>query len=143
MARIFHNTLERIELDYAGDAQRIWNDRPSSATLIRRFLQFDGMILRMAAKAANTLYRDFKVPLSDASSLDVTPEDAVRRVFQRAGFIGRYVSDEEVIYLARELYVRYPAIFAKPCLDITRQACWPERPRCSVCILNRACMKLY
>jgi endonuclease III len=142
MARIFHNTLEHIETDYEGDAHRIWNDSPSSATLIKRFLQFDGMVLRMAAKAANSLYRDFKVHLSDSTSLDVAPEYFVRRVFQRTGFISRHSSDEELIYLARELHLKYPGVFDKPCLEISRAVCWPERPQCLQCPLNRACLKI-
>ena len=141
MARIFHNTLGHIAQAYEGQAQRIWNDKPSSATLIKRFLQFDGMVLRMAAKAANSLYRDFKVALSDASSLDVAPEYFVRRVFQRTGFISRHSSDEELIYLARELHLKYPAVFDKPCLDIARTVCWPEKPNCRECRLNRGCLK--
>ena len=143
MARIFYNTLEHIDQDYDGDAQRIWNDSPSSATLIKRFLQFDGMVLRMAAKAANSLYRDFKVELSDATSLDITPEFFVRRVFQRTGFISRQSSDEELIYLARELHLRYPGVFDKPCQDITRSVCRQERPNCRECPLNRACLKIF
>jgi endonuclease III len=143
MARIFFNTLEHIEQDYDGEAQRIWNDKPSSATLIKRFLQFDGMVLRMAAKAANSLFRDFKVHLSDSTSLDVAPEYFVRRVFQRTGFISRHSSDEELIYLARELHLKYPGVFDKPCLEITRAVCWPERPKCRECRLNRACLKIF
>jgi endonuclease III len=142
MARIFYNTLEHIEQDYEGDARRIWNDKPSSATLIKRFLQFDGMALRMAAKAANSLYRDFKVALSDATSLDISPDYFVRRVFLRTGFISRHSSDEELIYLARELHLKYPGVFDKPCLDVTRAVCWPERPNCRECGLNRACLKI-
>ncbi len=143
MARIFFNTLEHIATDYDGDAHRIWNDTPPSATLIKRLLQFDGMVLRMAGRAANTLYRDFKVPLADASSLDVTPEFYVRRIFQRAGFLSRISSDEEIIYLARELHVKYPGIFDKPCLDVAQAWCRPERPKCGECPISRGCMKFY
>ena len=143
MARIFYNTLEHIETDYDGRANRIWDDTPSSATLIKRFLQFDGMAVRMASKAANSLYRDFKVQLSDASSLDIAPEYFVRRVFQRTGFISRQSSDEELIYLARELHLKYPGIFDKPCLEITRSVCWPERPNCGDCELSRGCLKYF
>ena len=102
-----------------------------------------GMVLRMAAKAANSLYRDFKVGLSDATSLDIAPEYCVRRVFQRTGFISRHSSDEELIYLARELHLKYPGVFDKPCLEITRMVCWPERPKCRECQLNRACLKIF
>ncbi len=141
MARIFHNSLNHIEKFYGGSANQIWADRPSSAALIKRFLQFDGMGLRLATRAANKLYRDFKVDLSDASSLDITPEYYIRRVFMRAGFIGRNASDEELIYCARELHLRYPAIFDKPCEEIADTVCRQEDPECEKCPLEASCMK--
>lgn len=143
MARIFHNSLNHIDKFYDGNAKQIWSDSPSSATLIRRFLQFDGMGLRLASRAANKLYRDFKVDLSDASSLDITPEHYIRRVFMRAGFIGRNASDEELIYCARELHLRYPAIFDKPCEDIAETVCKLENPICHQCPLEASCMKFF
>lgn len=141
MARIFHNTLAHIEKVYDGNANKIWSDTPSSATLIKRFLQFDGMGLRLASRAANKLYRDFKVALSDASSLDITPEYYLRRVFMRTGFIGRHASDEELIYCARELHLRYPAIFDRPCEEIAETVCKHENPVCGKCPLEPSCMK--
>lgn len=141
MARIFHNSLNHIEKYYGGSANQIWADRPSSAALIKRFLQFDGMGLRLASRAANKLYRDFKVELSDSSSLDITPEFYIRRVFKRAGFIGRNASDEELIYCARELHLKYPAIFDKPCEDIATTVCMLENPVCQKCPLENSCMK--
>lgn len=143
MARIFHNTLDHIEKSYGGSANEIWSDRPSSATLIKRFLQFDGMGLRLASRAANKLYRDFKVNLSDASSLDITPEYYIRRIFMRTGFIGRHASDEEMIYSARELHLRYPAIFDKPCEEIVNTVCRKEDPQCGKCPLEPSCMKFF
>lgn len=143
MARIFHNSLNHIEKSYGGNANQIWSDTPSSAALIKRFLQFDGMGLRLASRAANKLYRDFKVDLSDASSLDITPEHYIRRVFMRAGFIGRNASDEELIYCARELHLRYPAIFDKACEEIADTVCTQEDPICQKCPLEASCMKFF
>lgn len=143
MARIFYNTLEHIESAYEGNAARIWNDGPSSAALIKRFLQFDGMSVRTASKAANMLFRDFKIKLSDSSSLDVTPDYYVRRIFRRTGFINRNASDEELIYCARELHLRYPGIFESPCEEIADTVCKSEKPVCRECPLSASCMQLY
>jgi len=142
MARIFYNTLEHVTQAYEGDATRLWNDQPSSATLIKRFLQFDGMGLRIATRTANGLFRDFKIRLSDSSSLDVTPELPVRRVFRRTGFINRHASDEELIYSARELHLRYPGIFEKPCWEIVHRVCKSENPLCNECPLDSSCLKI-
>jgi endonuclease III len=141
MARIFHNTLEHIAQHYEGDARLIWREHPSSATVIRRFLQFDGMTIRMAARVANSLYRDFKVRVTDTSSLDLSPDQYTRRIFQRTGFINRTSSDEELIYCARELHLGYPGIFDKPCEEIARTVCTVEKPDCRHCPLNDSCMK--
>ena len=143
MARIFHNTLEHIESAYEGDASRVWNDEPSSAALIKRFLQFDGMSVRAASKAANMLFRDFKIKLSDSSSLDVTPDSYVRRIFRRTGFINRNASDEELIYCARELHLRYPGIFDRPCEEIADTVCKTEKPACRECPLTASCMQIF
>lgn len=142
MARIFHNTLEHVSHAYEGDATRLWNDQPSSATLIKRFLQFDGMGLRIATRTANGLFRDFKIKLSDSSSLDVTPDLPVRRVFRRTGFINRHASDEELIYSAREMHVRYPGIFEKPSEEIVKRLCKAEDPLCHECPLDTSCLKI-
>lgn len=143
MARIFYNTLEHVAHHYEGDATRLWSDQPSSAALIKRLLQFDGMGLRIATRTANGLFRDFKVKLSDSSSLDVTPEMAVRRIFHRTGFINRQASEEELIYSARELHLRYPGIFEKPCEEIAARVCKAEDPLCHECPLDTSCLKIF
>lgn len=142
MARVFHSALEHVNNAYGGDAGAVWDDEPSSATLIRRLLQFDGMTLRDARSAANILFRYFNVPLSDASNLDITPDSTVRRVFQRLGFIGRHTSPEELIYIARELNPEWPGVFDHACWDVAERVCKPRKPRCKRCELNPFCPKL-
>lgn len=141
MARVFYFAMEHILTEYEGDAARLWNDEPSSATLVRRLMHLDGMSVRDARSAANILFRYFKVPLADAANLDITPDSHVRRLFQRFGFIGRRASAEDLIYAARELNPDYPGVFDHACWDLADRVCKPARPRCKRCELNPFCPK--
>lgn len=103
--------VRRIKGAYGGDAATIWSDKPSSATIVRRFLEFEGVGLKIATMAANILVREFRVPVRDRYSIDISTDVHVRRVFSRLGFAPVNASNEHLIYRARELYPEYPGIF--------------------------------
>jgi len=139
MARIFHSAILRIRDQYAGDASRIWRDNPSSATLVRRFLEFEGAGPKIATMAANILVRDLKIPVSDTYSIDISPDVHVRRVFGRLGLARAEASNEELIYTARRLNPTYPGIFDLSVWEIGRDWCHPQAPECWKCYLERYC----
>jgi len=139
MAEIFHKAIQRIVTQYLGDASRIWKGCPSSATIVRRFLEFHGAGPKIAAMAANILVRDFKVPVSDKYSIDVSVDVQVRRVFRRLGVVRDSASNDEVIYAARELNPTYPGIFDLPAWEIGRNWCRPRNPECSKCLMQECC----
>ena len=141
MAKNFYLGIQKIHEDYKDDASNIWEGRPRSATVVRRFLEFEGVGVKIATMAANILARDFKIPLRDYICIDISPDVQVRRVFKRLGFISKNASNDELIYSARELYPKYPGIFDLSCWEIGRTWCKPHKPQCEDCYLDRYCPK--
>ena len=139
MAKNLHLAVRRIAAQYARRASNIWAGKPSSATIVRRFLEFDGVGPKIATMAVNILVRDFKVPLSDKISIDISPDVQVRRVFTRLGLIGHGASIEELVYRARELNPMYPGIFDLSAWEIGRNWCRPKEPNCQPCYMNVCC----
>jgi len=92
--------IRHIRAVYGGDASRIWRDRPSSAEVVFRFLEFPGIGPKIATMAANILARQLKVPFSDYFALDISVDIHVRRVFRRLGLVRPDASVDEVIYRA-------------------------------------------
>jgi len=140
MAEVFYNAVQRIHTQYSDDASKIWSDKPSSATVVYRFLQFDGVGIKIATMATNILARQFKVPLSDYYSIDVSPDIHVHRVMSRMGLINPNASNEEIIYKAREMYPQFPGIIDFSLWEIGRQWCRPENPDCTNCVVASECM---
>jgi uncharacterized HhH-GPD family protein len=139
MADVFHAAIQRIGEQYTGNASLIWQGQPSSATIVRRFLEFNGAGPKIATMAANILVREFKVPVSDKHSIDISPDVQVRRVFERLNLIREGASNEEIIYTARELHPPYPGIFDIAAWEIGREWCRPRSPECEGCYLQAHC----
>jgi len=142
MARTFHLAVQRIVQEYHGDASEIWSGKPSSAAVVYRFLQFDGYGLKIATMATNILARQFKIPLSDYYSIDISPDVHIRRVLSRCGFIDSSATVDSIIYKAREIYPEFPGIIDFSCWEIGRTWCRPNSPNCKDCILSAACSKV-
>jgi endonuclease III len=142
ISECFYLAIQKIKADYHGDASKIWDDYPASAAVVRRFLEFKGVGVKIATMAANILVRYFKVPMKDHLCIDISPDVHIKRVFIRLGFIPKDASNEEVIYCARELNPEYPGIFDLSCWEIGRNWCRPTNPVCNECYLNSYCQKV-
>jgi endonuclease III len=139
MSRNFFKAVNRIDTEYGGHADRIWQGKPSSADVIYRFLQFDGVGPKIATMAANILARDFKIPLADHLSIDVSADVQVRRVFWRLGLVSEGAGTDEVIYRARALHSQFPGLMDYPAWEIGRAWCRPMNPACQLCYMNTLC----
>lgn len=139
VASDIHSAIARIGMRYGGRASRIWDDTPSSAEVVFRFLEFRGIGPKIATMAANILARDFKVPMSDHYSIDVSVDVHVRRVFTRLRLVDKDCSTEEIVYRARALSPQYPGLLDYACWDVGKQWCRPKEPLCGQCILQQLC----
>jgi hypothetical protein len=110
MAKHFYEVVQWIHTQYGDDVSRIWANNPESASVIRRFLEFKGVGIKIASMAANILARDFKIPMRNYSSIDISPDRQVKKYFIHHGLIRKDARNEELIFLARELYPKFPGI---------------------------------
>lgn len=139
MAKYFYLGVQRIKNRYSGNAGHIWAGKPSSAEVVYRFLEFDGIGPKIANMAANILAREFKVPFSDYYSIDISADVHVRRVFSRLGLCAAGATVEQVIYKARALYPEFPGLMDLPCWEIGRKWCKPRWPECDDCYMSDLC----
>lgn len=135
----FYKAIQRIKNQYDGDASNIWKKCPSSATVVYRFLEFEGMGIKIATMAANILARQFKVEFSDYYSIDISPDVHVRRVLKRLGYLNENPSTDQVIYKAREINPEFPGLIDYSCWEIGRTYCHEKNPDCTKCPLNCEC----
>ena len=139
MAVNFYSVVQRIANVYNSNAASIWSDKPSSAEVVYRFLEFDGVGPKIASMAANILAREFKIPFADYYSIDISADVHIRRVFGRLGLCAGDATVEQVIYKARALYPDFPGMMDLPCWEIGRNWCKSRRPECSECFMNDLC----
>lgn len=141
MAEYYHCAIQKIHETYDDEASNIWLNNPGSATIVKRFLQFKGVGIKIATMATNILVREFKIPLKDHICIEISPDVQVKRVFKRLGLMPLEAGDDELIYTARELNPSYPGIFDLSCWEIGRNWCTPKKPKCQDCYLNEYCPK--
>lgn len=141
MSQVFHNAVHHILENYEGDASKIWSGKPSSAAVVYRFLQFDGVGVKIATMAANILTRELGVQFSDCYSIDISTDVHVMRVFKRIGLVSPAATRDEVIYKARELCPDYPGITDSACWTIGRYYCHESEPECEKCPISVNCKK--
>ena len=139
MSGLFHAGVQRIADHYTGNAARIWDGTPSSAEVVYRFLEFDGVGPKIATMGANILARDFKIEFADHFSIDISADRQVRRVFGRLGLCPAEATVEQVIYKARALHPVFPGIMDLPSWEIGRNWCRVQNPDCPACYMNDLC----
>lgn len=139
MSGFFFSAVQHLADQYHSQASLIWSDRPSSATVVYRFLEFDGIGPKIASMAANILARDFKVPFADYYSIDISADVHVRRVFGRLGLTPPDATIDQLIFRARGLHPEFPGLMDLPAWEIGRTWCKPRKPDCAGCYMKELC----
>ena len=139
MSKNLYEAIALIDTKYNGDASAIWANRPSSAALVSRFLDFRGVGPKIASMAANILVREFKVAVSDYHSIDISTDIHIRRVFERLGLVPPDASPEHITNRARELHPEFPGLMDLPTWEIGRAWCKPKTPLCGQCYMREVC----
>lgn len=138
-AKNFYKAVQRIKNQYNGDASKIWKGSPSSATVVYRFLEFEGIGIKIATMATNILARQYKVKYSDYYSVDISPDIHVKRVLTRLGYLNENSKNVQIIYKAREINPEFPGLIDCACWKVGRTYCHATEPDCINCPLNREC----
>lgn len=140
-AKVFYQGVCHIVDKYGGKANKIWDNNPSSAQIVYRFLEFKGCGIKIATMAANILARQFKIKMSDYYSIDISPDVHIKRVMYRLGFVGKEPQVEMIIYKARELNPQFPGLIDFACWQIGREYCRKnfEYCKCDECFMNNVC----
>lgn len=142
-AKYFYSAIQDIHEKYEGDASKIWINNPKSATIVRRFLEFKGVGIKISTMATNILLRAFKIPMQDIC-IDISPDRQVKRGFRRLGLISKKENDIDDLYLiyrARELHKDYPGVFDYFIWELGKKWCKENNPICGNCYLNKICPK--
>ncbi len=121
-------------------AQDIWMAGRTSQEIASTLESFKGIGQKKSSMATNILVRDLGVRVTDWESIDVSYDVHVRRVFLRAGLVGRD-TEEDVISAARHLNPRYPGALDLPAWFVGRQWCHPSTPDCGNCAIGEACLR--
>ncbi|MEI0557874.1 iron-sulfur cluster loop [Brachyspira intermedia] len=147
---VFYNAIERIIKYYDGDVSKIWENNPSSASVVYKFLEFKGCGQKVSSMAANILANQFKIKMSDYKNIDISTDDHIIRIIYRLGFIKceKYneLTNEEkkslVIERARELNPEFPGKIDFVCWKLGRDYCHKNNPDCDKCYMNKVCAKM-
>lgn len=139
ISEILHDSINKIYYYYDGDASLIWKDNPSSAEIIYRILSFKGSNIQIAIMTANLLHKVFQVEFKDYISLDIIPNNNIKRIYYRTGLINNIDSIEQIIYKARSINYDYPSKFDYYLEQLGESVCTTDTPNCNKCIFNQYC----
>ena len=149
MAVSFYKAIQKIKNDYNGNAGLIWNDNPTSAELVYRFLEFDGVGIKIATMATNILSRDYGVKIKDHYAIDISPDIHVKRTMYRLGLLPEQenidfsqIDSTKVIYKAKSINPTFPGLMDLAFWEIgTKKICTNKKCNSKNCPFGDICKK--
>lgn len=137
MAINFYEAVQKINNEYNGNAAKIWNDNPSSTTLLKRLKSFKGIGTSIANMIINILERRGFIKI-DRIGIDISPDRNVLRVITNMGLINK-PSQKEAINVARIISPEYPGLLDKLFWEIGRFYCLEDNRKCNICYIRKYC----
>lgn len=117
MGEYFYDAIELIHNKYNDDTRNIWKGNPNNAQVVCRFLEFNGVGIKIATIAANILSRDYKVAMTDMSAIDISPDRHVKRCMYRLGLVPERkghalldISETEIVYAEKAINPSFPGL---------------------------------
>ncbi len=141
MAEVWYHAVQEIIDRYDGDAAKIWNDKPSSFLIIKRFEAFKGGGQKISTMAVNILVREYKIELSDYRDIDISVDTHVSRIMQRMGIV-QSDNTTDIIETARKINPNFPGIFDFILYDLGKSYCTAKKTDCPQCQFNEYCPKI-
>lgn len=135
----FYEAVHKIKDDYDGDASKIWSGKPTSKTIVDRFLEFNGVGPKIATMATNLLIREYHIEISDFEAIDVSVDVQVEKVMPRLGLVSENPTKQEIIDKAREMNPEYPGVIDGILWKVGREYCHNTNPDCENCPLKIEC----
>lgn len=135
------SAARRVLEEYDGAAEAIWAEAPPADELQRRLIAFDGIAQKKAAMAVMLLWRCLDVEVTHMERCDVAVDVHVRRVFLRAGLVGRD-DPSAIVQAAREAWPALPAALDGPAWEVGKRWCHPRAMDCITCRLGSVCPRL-
>jgi uncharacterized HhH-GPD family protein len=134
------SAAERLNVQYGGDASRIWARGSHVVEVTDRLSAFDGIGRKKAVMAVEILIRHFDADLRGRECGQVAYDIQVRRVFLRSGLADTDTA-EDIEAAAARWCPESPATLDLPAWLIGRNTCRPKAPRCDDCVLGEVCAR--
>ena len=151
LAEEYCNAINTIKVKYKGNVEKLWTESSSYAEIISKFLEFNGIGIKIATMATNLLKRYFGIEKNchDEHFMDISPDTHVRNIFKKLGFIDENISDnsdkenKRIIYAARALNPNAPYALDYPCYIIGKTFCHKRgQKRCTECPIREYCQSM-
>lgn len=92
--------------------------------------------------ATNILAKQFKIPMSDYKSIDISADVHIQRTMKRLGCVKESASIDSVIKAARKINPDFPRLIDFALWKLGKDICRPQNPKCDKCYLREECKGL-
>lgn len=142
VAKYIISSCVEIVSQFNGDASNIWLSKDINLAK-KNFLQMKGIGEKKANLAILMLARDGKVQFDNIEGLPLALDVHLKRVLKRSGLFDVDTKDgvSDLHACFKQEKSDFPALLGTPIWIIGRKYCHKTVPQCSVCPLDKKCLK--